>query len=132
MTISFKTPLFALLAASLLAGCASQPNEVEMMADHRANVIEAGLPFKLGPLNVMHAKAKGNTVNLLMIYNSTGSIAPSALVDASVKSYCQSNEVRSVLKKGVIYQITVRSERGKLLVDENISEQTCADLEDAS
>ncbi len=102
------------------------------MADHRANVIEAGLPFKLGPLNVMHAKAKGNTVNLLMIYNSTGSIAPSALVDASVKSYCQSNEVRSVLKKGVIYQITVRSERGKLLVDENISEQTCADLEDAS
>lgn len=130
--MSLKTPLLTLFAAAVLAGCSSSPSEVEMMADHRASVIEAGLPYKMGPLNVMSAKSNGNTVDILMIYNSTGTVAPSALVDASVKSYCKSNEVRSVLKKGVIYHLTVRSERGKMLVDQNISEQTCSDLEDKS
>ncbi|WP_245879903.1 type II secretion system pilot lipoprotein GspS-beta [Vibrio gangliei] len=130
--MSVKTPLLTLFTAAILAGCASSPSEVEMMADHRASVIEAGLPYKVGPLNVMSAKSSGNMVNILMIYNSTGTVAPSALVDASVKTYCKSNEVRSVLKKGVVYHLTVRSERGKMLVDQNVSEQTCTDLEDAS
>ena len=44
MKMSFKTPLLALLSAALLLGCSSTPSEVEMMADHRASVIEAGLP----------------------------------------------------------------------------------------
>lgn len=129
MKISFKTPLLALISAGFMLGCSSTSSEVEMMADHRASVIEAGLPYKIGPLNVMSAKSNGNTVELLMIYNSTGSLSPSALVDASVKTYCKSNEVRSVLKKGVIYNITVRSERGKMLVDKNISEKTCQDVD---
>lgn len=129
MKKSLKTPLLALISAGFMLGCSSTSSEVEMMADHRASVIEAGLPYKIGPLNVMSAKSNGNTVELLMIYNSTGSLSPSALVDASVKTYCKSNEVRSVLKKGVIYNITVRSERGKMLVDKNISEKTCQDVD---
>lgn len=132
MKMSFKTPLLALISATLLLGCSSTPSEVEMMADHRASVIEAGLPYKIGPLNVMSAKSNKNVVELLMIYNSSGTISPTALVDASVKTYCKSNEVRSVLKKGVIYHITVRSERGKMLVDENISEQTCQNLDSST
>ncbi|MFH0256872.1 type II secretion system pilot lipoprotein GspS-beta [Vibrio rumoiensis] len=132
MKMSLKTPLLALLSATLLIGCSSTPSEVEMMADHRASVIESGLPYKIGPLNVMSAKSNGNTVDLLMIYNSTGSISPSALVDASIQTYCKSNEVRSVLKKGVIYHIIIRSERGKMLVDQNISEQTCQNVDEST
>lgn len=132
MKMSFKTPLLALLSATLLLGCSSTPSEVEMMADHRASVIEAGLPYKIGPLNVMSAKSDKNVVELLMIYNSSGSVSPTALVDASVKTYCKSNEVRSVLKKGVIYKVTIRSERGQMLVEKSISEQTCQQVEDES
>ncbi|MCF7354876.1 type II secretion system pilot lipoprotein GspS-beta [Vibrio sp. CK2-1] len=132
MKMSFKTPLLALLSAALLLGCSSTPSEVEMMADHRASVIEAGLPYKIGPLNVMSAKSDKNVVELLMIYNSSGSVSPTALVDASVKTYCKSNEVRSVLKKGVIYKVTIRSERGQMLVEKSISEQTCQQVEDES
>ncbi|MGV3001560.1 type II secretion system pilot lipoprotein GspS-beta [Vibrio sp.] len=132
MKMSLKTPLLALFSATLLLGCSSTPSEVEMMADHRASVIEAGLPYKIGPLNVMSAKSDKNVVELLMIYNSSGTVSPTALVDASVKTYCKSNEVRSVLKKGVIYNITIRSERGKMLVEKSISEQTCQQVEDES
>lgn len=132
MKMSFKTPLLALLSATLLLGCSSTPSEVEMMADHRASVIEAGLPYKIGPLNVMSAKSDKNVVELLMIYNSSGTVSPTALVDASVKTYCKSNEVRSVLKKGVIYKVTIRSERGQMLVEKSISEQTCQQVEDES
>ncbi|MGO2342032.1 type II secretion system pilot lipoprotein GspS-beta [Vibrio litoralis] len=132
MKMSFKTLLLALLSAILLLGCSSTPSEVEMMADHRASVIEAGLPYKIGPLNVMSAKSDKNVVELLMIYNSSGTVSPTALVDASVKTYCKSNEVRSVLKKGVIYKVTIRSERGKMLVEKSISEQTCQQVEDES
>ncbi|MGO2496819.1 MAG: type II secretion system pilot lipoprotein GspS-beta [Vibrio litoralis] len=132
MKMSFKTPLLALLSTTLLLGCSSTPSEVEMMADHRASVIEAGLPYKIGPLNVMSAKSDKNVVELLMIYNSSGTVSPTALVDASVKTYCKSNEVRSVLKKGVIYKVTIRSERGQMLVEKSISEQTCQQVEDES
>lgn len=130
MKISLKTPLLALLSATLLLGCSSTPSEVEMMADHRASVIEAGLPYKIGPLNVMSAKSNKNVVELLMIYNSSGTVSPTALVDASIKTYCKSNEVRSVLEKGVIYKVTIRNERGKMLVEKTISEQTCLQVED--
>lgn len=132
MKMSFKNPLLALLSAILLLGCSSTPSEVEMMADHRASVIEAGLPYKIGPLNVMSAKSDKNVVELLMIYNSSGTVSPTALVDASVKTYCKSNEVRSVLKKGVIYKVTIRSERGQMLVEKSISEQTCQQVENES
>ncbi|GLT14415.1 type II secretion system pilot lipoprotein GspS-beta [Vibrio algivorus] len=132
MKMSLKTPLLALLSATLLLGCSSTPSEVEMMADHRASVIEAGLPYKIGPLNVMSAKSNKNVVELLMIYNSSGTVSPTALVDASIKTYCKSNEVRSVLKKGVIYKVTIRSERGQMLVEESISEQTCQQVENKS
>lgn len=132
MKMSFKTPLLALLSAALLLGCSSTPSEVEMMADHRASVIEAGLPYKIGPLNVMSAKSDKNVVELLMIYNSSGTVSPTALVNASIKTYCKSNEVRSVLKKGVIYKVTIRSERGQMLVEKSISEQTCQQVEEQS
>ncbi|OEF27447.1 type II secretion system pilot lipoprotein GspS-beta [Vibrio rumoiensis] len=126
--MKFKTPLLALIASTILMGCASH-DEIAMMADHRASVIEAGLPYKLGPLNVMSAKSDGHTVNLLMIYNSSGSIAPQKLVDASANVYCKDNEVRSVLKKGVSYHVIIRNERGKMLVEKYINEGTCSELE---
>lgn len=127
--MKFKTPILALIASATLFGCASN-DQVELMADHRASIIEAGLPYKLGPLNVMSAKANENVVEILMIYNSSGTIAPNDLVNASAKAYCQDNSVKAVLEKGVVYKINVRSERGKLLVEKIIDQQTCVDAEE--
>ena len=80
----------------------------------------------------MSAKSDKHVVELLMIYNSSGTVSPTALVNASIKTYCKSNEVRSVLKKGVIYKVTIRSERGQMLVEKSISEQTCQQVEEQS
>ncbi|MFV0574102.1 MAG: type II secretion system pilot lipoprotein GspS-beta [Vibrio sp.] len=131
MKLSFKAPIFALVAAATLAGCASTPSEIEMMADQRASLIESSLPITVGPLNIMSAKANGNIVDITMIYNSTATIAPSALVDASASAYCKDENVRSVLDKGVIYHINVRSERGQMLVDKTIDSQSCLAVDQA-
>lgn len=127
--MKFKTPILALITSAILLGCASH-DEVAMMADHRASVIESGLPYKLGPLNVMSAKSDGHMVNLLMIYNNSGTIAPEKLVEVSTTVYCKDNEVRAILKKGVTYHLTIRSERGKMLIEEFINEETCSKLDD--
>lgn len=128
----FKSALTCSLSILILAGCSST-DQVAMMADHRANVIESGLPYQFGPLNVMSAKAEGHTVELMMIYNqeSASSLNPEQLIDASIRAYCSDNEVRAVLKKGVIYHVTLRSQRGQLLIDKYASEESCTAEEKA-
>ncbi|MFS1429914.1 type II secretion system pilot lipoprotein GspS-beta, partial [Vibrio splendidus] len=62
------------LAAVLLAGCSSsseqdKQRQLEMMAQHRAGVLSAGLPIEYGPLSVMRVLAKNTVIEIMMIYN---------------------------------------------------------------
>ncbi len=120
--LSFRWML-PLLSGLVLLGCANP--EVKIMAEHRASVIAAGLPYKYGPLNVMSTKSKGNTVEILMIYNNDGKTDLEALVNKSIETFCSDNEVRSVIDKGVIYQIQVRNERGQLIKEQRADSETC-------
>ncbi|PTQ01472.1 GspS/AspS pilotin family protein [Vibrio splendidus] len=120
------------LAAVLLAGCSSsseqdKQRQLEMMAQHRAGVLSAGLPIEYGPLSVMRVLAKNTVIEIMMIYNqdSKGAKPLNQVVDMSVNSYCTNSEVRANLDMGLAYNIKIRNTRGQLIVEKLISKDTC-------
>ncbi|OMO26839.1 hypothetical protein BH582_21620 [Vibrio sp. 10N.222.47.A9] len=120
------------LAAVLLAGCSSSSEQdiqrqLEMMAQHRAGVLSAGLPIEYGPLSVMRVLAKNTVIEIMMIYNqdAKGAKPLNQVVDMSVNSYCTNSEVRANLDMGLAYNIKIRNTRGQLIVEKLISKDTC-------
>ncbi|MEZ8036505.1 GspS/AspS pilotin family protein [Vibrio crassostreae] len=120
------------LAAVLLAGCSSsseqdKQRQLEMMAQHRAGVLSAGLPIEYGPLSVMRVLAKNTVIEIMMIYNqdAKGAKPLNQVVDMSVNSYCTNSEVRANLDMGLAYSIKIRNTRGQLIVEKLISKDTC-------
>ena len=119
------------LALALLAGCASseqdQQRQLEMMAQHRAGVLSAGLPIEYGPLSVMRVLAKNTVIEIMMIYNqdAKGAKPLNQVVDMSVNSYCTNSEVRANLDMGLAHNIKIRNTRGQLMVEKLISKDTC-------
>lgn len=119
------------LAALVLAGCSSsdqdQQRQLEMMAQHRAGVLSAGLPIEYGPLKVMRVLAKNTVIEIMMIYNqdAQGAKPLNQVLQTSVNSYCTNSEVRSNLDMGLAYNIKIRNTRGQLMVEQLISKQTC-------
>nr|WP_017076387.1 MULTISPECIES: type II secretion system pilot lipoprotein GspS-beta [unclassified Vibrio] len=120
------------LAAVLLAGCSSsseqdKQRQLEMMAQHRAGVLSAGLPIEYGPLSVMRVLAKNTVIEIMMIYNqdAKGAKPLNQVVDMSVNSYCTNSEVRANLDMGLAYNIKIRNTRGQLIVEKLISKETC-------
>ena len=119
------------LAALVLAGCSSsdqdKQRQLEMMAQHRAGVLSAGLPIEYGPLKVMRVLAKNTVIEIMMIYNqdAQGAKPLNQVLKSSVNSYCTSSEVRANLDMGLAYNIKIRNTRGQLMVEQLISKQTC-------
>ncbi|PWI34051.1 hypothetical protein DI392_07580 [Vibrio albus] len=128
MSLSSLKTLFPLLLVTL-AGCSSGNSEqqkIEAIAKHRADILAADLPIEHGPLKVIQSRSHANTVELVMLYN--GEKPAAELVNSSVKFYCNNSEIRSNLDLGVEYQITMRNARGKLLVSQHISADSCSDV----
>lgn len=119
------------LAALVLAGCSSsdqdQQRQLEMMAQHRAGVLSAGLPIEYGPLKVMRVLAKNTVIEIMMIYNqdAQGAKPLNQVLKTSVNSYCTNSEVRANLDMGLAYNIKIRNTRGQSMVEQLISKQTC-------
>jgi hypothetical protein len=119
------------LTALVLAGCSSsdqdQQRQLEMMAQHRAGVLSAGLPIEYGPLKVMRVLAKNTVIEIMMIYNqdAQGAKPLNQVLKTSVNSYCTNSEVRANLDMGLAYNIKIRNTRGQLMVEQLISKQTC-------
>nr|WP_275665639.1 GspS/AspS pilotin family protein [Vibrio sp. Isolate30] len=119
------------MAALVLAGCSSsdqdQQRQLEMMAQHRAGVLSAGLPIEYGPLKVMRVLAKNTVIEIMMIYNqdAQGAKPLNQVLKTSVNSYCTNSEVRANLDMGLAYNIKIRNTRGQLMVEQLISKQTC-------
>lgn len=116
--------------ATLLTGCSSNNEEqrqLELMTQHRAGVLSAGLPIEYGPLSVMRVLAKKNVVEMMMIYNqdAEGAKPLSDVMKSSVNSYCTNSEVKANLDMGMVYLIKVRNTRGQLMVEQLISKDTC-------
>ncbi len=109
----------ALIAA--LAACSSGANkerQTEAIATHRATVLSNQLPIEHGPLSIMQAKAKGKVIEIMMIYNGTKALSAQAL--------CFNKEISANLEHGVMYDIKIRNPRGQLLIDQLVSQKSCA------
>ncbi|MGF1754010.1 GspS/AspS pilotin family protein [Vibrio makurazakiensis] len=120
----------AVALASLVSGCSSTNDEqrqLEMMAQHRAGVLSAGLPIEYGPLSVMRVLAKGPVVEIMMIYNqdAKGARPLTEVMNNSVNTYCTSSDVRANLDMGLAYKIKIRNTRGQLMSEQMISKETC-------
>lgn len=127
----FSKLALAPLLLTIVVGCSSSSDkqrQIEAIASHRATILSNNLPIEHGPLTIMQAKANGNVVEIMMIYNGDGAIPPQQLVEKSVSYYCSNSEVLANLSHGVIYDIKLRSERGQLLIDQIVSLDSCSSL----
>ena len=127
-----KWILSTLALTALLSGCSSnnadEQRQLEMMAQHRAGVLSAGLPFEYGPLSVMRVLAKKNVIEIMMIYNQDeqGAKPVSDVLAMSINSYCTSSDIRANIDMGLMYNIKIRNTRGQLVVEQLINKETCA------
>ncbi len=128
MTSLTRYTLLSLIAAFLFgcSGNADKQRQIEAIAQHRATTLSNSLPIEHGPLTIMQAKAVGNSVQLMMIYNGEAASSAQQLLEGSIRYYCNNSEVKANLVHGVIYNIKLRSPRGKLLAERVITENSCA------
>ncbi len=125
----FKKAIIVTSLITSLLGCASADSEkrkhLEGLAKYRAGILASDLPIEMGPITMIQAKSKHETVELHFLEAREGKLSLQQLVDSSENTYCNDNEIRPLLSQGIIYRIIVRSNRGQLKVDHQISEQTC-------
>lgn len=119
-----------LFALSLLSGCSSSDKQkvTENIAEHRATVLSAGLPYEIGALSIMRATARRDVIEIMMIYNtddSRATISPTNLIQNSINTYCASSEVITNLEQGINYKIILRNARGQLLSEQLITTADC-------
>lgn len=121
----------AVLTTALLAGCSStaeKERHLELLAGNRASLISAELPLEYGPLSIMRANSKGSTIEIMMIYNTDDRNAKpiDQVMQSSMRSYCTNKDTRDNLDAGLSYRIKMRNARGKLMVDQLVNKETCA------
>ncbi|MBL4830621.1 MAG: type II secretion system pilot lipoprotein GspS-beta [Aliivibrio sp.] len=125
----FKKTILISSLISMLVGCASAETEkrqqLEGLAKYRAGILASDLPIEMGAITMIQAKAKHSTVELHFLEANEGKISLQKLVDTSENTYCNDQEIRPLLSQGISYRIIVRSNRGQLKVDHQITEQTC-------
>ncbi len=115
-----KLTLIAALTATVTA-CSSgidKERQIEAIAAHRATVLSNQLPIKHDSLTVIQAKAKGKVIEMMMIYNGDKTLSAQAL--------CHNEEVKANLDRGVMYNVKIRNLRGQLLIEQLVSQDTCA------
>ncbi|WGW01593.1 GspS/AspS pilotin family protein [Vibrio sp. YMD68] len=118
------------LASLMLFGCSSnadQQRNLELLAQNRASVLSSELPLEYGPLSIMRARAKGTTIEIMMVYNddAPGAKPTQQIMKMSVDSYCSDPDVKNNLEVGVSYRIQMRNSRGQLMIDQYIDNSTC-------
>ena len=123
------------LSGVLMAGCTSNSERektLEMIATNRAALLASELPLEYGPLHIMRANAKGSTIEMMMVYNSS---APNAkptreVLANSEKAFCNNKTIMENLTTGVSYRIKIRDNRGTLLVDQAITKESCTETQE--
>ncbi|NRB66851.1 MAG: GspS/AspS pilotin family protein [Vibrio sp.] len=121
----------AALSAVLLAGCASpegdKQRQLELLASNRASLLASELPMEAGPLSIMRASAKGPFIEIMMVYNqdAKGAKPIQQVLRQSINTYCTNPDTKSNLDVGLGYRLKMRNSRGKLMVDEIVTKQTC-------
>lgn len=129
MFSNIKKLIIALSCAATLLGCASQDTqqqELALKADRRAGILASSLPIEYGPLTITKASSRDNTVIIEMLYNQAGQKPASQLASSAKNYYCTTEELKTSIDEGINYLIKIRNNRGKLVVEEMITQQTCS------
>jgi len=76
----------------------------------------------------MRATAKGTTIEMMMVYNADDKNAKpvTQVMQSSIQTFCSDKNIKANLEVGLSYRIKMRNTRGQLMVDETITQQTCA------
>lgn len=120
----------ALTCLAVLAGCSStaeRDKNLGLLASNRASILNAELPLEHGPLNIMRATASGSVVEMMMVYNTDhpGAKPADQVLENSITSFCNNDDIRDNLDVGVSYRIKMRNTRGQLMVDQMVTEDNC-------
>lgn len=129
MGLKLGKKIAVLIFVSLISACSATKEKkaaLEAIADHRAQILSAELPAKIGSLSVNSAKARGTVINLLMSYNSESSHLPSSLIDNIVNYYCSNKEIKHHIEQGISYQIDIEDLTGHSIKNIYISKTSCA------
>ncbi|KLV09069.1 hypothetical protein ABT56_02390 [Photobacterium aquae] len=121
----------ALLATVLLAGCASNSDEKVLaeLAKARAAAINQQAPYhKIDQYQVMKAHAKESMVEITILYGGGGKIPPTMAAKSAAINYCNNDELSPLVNDGINYNIVIMDMRGRPMVNQPITAQTCNDL----
>ncbi|MFC3025433.1 GspS/AspS pilotin family protein [Vibrio zhugei] len=121
------------LIIALLAGCSSANKDqkrLEMIATNRAALLSSELPLQYGPLHIMRANSRGSMIEMMMVYNTDAAEAKPVqdVMTHSAMSFCQNPTISDNLTQGIDYRIKIRDSRGKLLIDNIITDKSCDKL----
>ncbi|CAH0533280.1 hypothetical protein VST7929_01144 [Vibrio stylophorae] len=121
----FRTLSIALLSSLfLLSGCASQEPESHVLARYRADVTIKKLPQELPGYRLINVKAKENRVRYVFLRTDSKANAQRFSQNIS-KGFCQSEELKSLLDQGVVYEIEIRDANTKIVADKLVTLQDC-------
>lgn len=117
----------ALLLVGCSSGSAEKQRQLELLADNRASLLSSELPIEFGPLHILRATAKSTTIELMMIYNTDAENAKPTeqVLKTAINSFCGNSAIRTNLDVGLSYRIQMRSNRGQLMADQLVTQQTC-------
>ncbi|MGO1298278.1 MAG: GspS/AspS pilotin family protein [Vibrio sp.] len=121
------------LIIALLAGCSSADQDkkrLEMIATNRAALLSSELPLQYGPLHIMRANSRGSLIEMMMVYNTDAADAKPVqeVMKQSATSFCKNPTIADNLNQGIDYRIKIRDSRGKLLIDNIITDKSCGKL----
>ncbi|CED71108.1 GspS/AspS pilotin family protein [Aliivibrio wodanis] len=122
-----KKLILTALSTLLLSGCASneQQQEIEMLADYRASILSSTLPLEIGSLTLLQVKERQGVVEMVFLDSGNGDTNTNQIIETSITTYCNDNEIRPVLEKGVAYRYLIRNSRGQKQNDILVTEQSC-------
>ncbi|UXI02209.1 GspS/AspS pilotin family protein [Photobacterium sp. TY1-4] len=122
--------IFASIAILLLAGCASNQDDVaKALAKSRATAINNKAPYNsIGQYQVMKAQAREKTVELTILYGGGGKVPPSVAAKKAAASYCSNEELTPLFAEGVSYRILIMDMRGRTMVEQPVYTEYCQSL----
>ncbi|MCQ1060253.1 type II secretion system pilot lipoprotein GspS-beta [Photobacterium sp. DNB23_23_1] len=120
-----------LLAAVLLAGCASNKEEQAIMdlAKARAMAINNKAPYKkIDQYQIMKAQAREKTVEITILYGGGGNTPPTKAAKSAAVNYCNNEDLSPLVSEGVSYNIVIIDMRGRPMVTQPITAEVCSQI----
>ncbi len=114
---------FVLFIVILLNGCLSNQMLQNELSEYRATIISSRIPQKIGALTLVQAKSDVNNISLIFTKNKF--VDMDSLVERVAIEFCEKEETRYLLKRGISYRIITLDYGNKIDSINSISLKTC-------